>query len=242
MRRGAPLAHPPRVLEAPATGRGRGPTGVVSHFALFLVALGCHRDTATPPAPSPSTEIRAASPSREAPAAGFKLAEAPPLPENPEQGRRAQAQWSEHLAREEEERQAAFDRSRLGAHRAILAELRAVAQRCWAPLNRRELETREQELARDVGKVDKKIAAVDPWGNSSRLLPAYATVRAHLARCPEAMRAALAGNPQELAETKDALTRGFAPIVTWLQEIAEDPEEKEAGERGRAAEGTKTRD
>jgi hypothetical protein len=215
--------------------RGRRPGGVVPVFCLSLacLAFGCQRrGSSPPPAAAESGLSHAPNGPR---GAGFKLADAPPLPENPAQGQRAQAEWRQHLAREEEERQAAFDRRRLTEHRGIVAGLRATASSCRAVSNRRELEKRTQILARAVTALDKQIAALDPWGNSSRLLPSYATLRDQLARrCPEAMEAALNGAPNDLAETKRALAAGFSEIAKWLEEIAEDEKEPAEPDEERA--------
>src|SRR5262249_53860215 len=47
------------------------------------------------------------------------------LPEDPVEGKRAEAQWREHMADEEHERQIAFDGQRVAAHRSVVALLLA---------------------------------------------------------------------------------------------------------------------
>ena len=101
-------------MAATSTSHGRqGPRGrsliralaVVAVAAVLATVSGCRR---------PSVAVAADAKSQPPPAPP------PPLPEDPVLGAKSTAQWREHLAFEERERQLHYDRDRMKDHRAVL--------------------------------------------------------------------------------------------------------------------------
>jgi len=149
-----------------------------------------------------------------------------PLPEDPEAGRRAEAQWREHLEEEEEGRQNGFDRRRLQQHRALIGRIKAVrAQIARAP-SLAALTKTQRELPARVALLRQGIEQIDPWGATSRLLPDYKAVVDLLANsyC-EAKAEALRGNNAALAAVNLAIDDHFKAFETKLEHAAESRDE-----------------
>src|SRR6476661_5191136 len=96
--------------------------GVTLHRAVVLAACALGvvtscRGTSAPPAPQES--VQRAAPVTP-PAAATASADPSRLPEDAVAGKKSEAQWREHMAFEERERQMGFDRERLKEHRAVL--------------------------------------------------------------------------------------------------------------------------
>jgi hypothetical protein len=149
-----------------------------------------------------------------------------PLPEDPEAGKRAEAQWQEHLEEEEEGRQLGFDRRRLKQHRALVSRIKAVrAQIARAP-SLPAVAKIGRELPARIGVLREGVEQIDPWGVTSRLLPDYRVVVELLASnyC-EAKAEALRGNPAALIEANRVIDEHLEVIAAKLEQAAESEEE-----------------
>lgn len=88
-------------------------------------------------------------------------------------GKRSEAQWREHLAHEDRERQLARDRHALVHHRAIVAMLvraRRQVARAQAPASLRAAQSR---IATVDSAIEQHLAKINLWGNVSPLTAIY---------------------------------------------------------------------
>jgi hypothetical protein len=226
---------------------------VSGRIAVILVALllGC-QEQGPAPQPTAATQPSAvvqpsgvvqpseagASPIAQAPRRALPpgAVEPPTLPEDPEAGARATAQWREHLAHEEEERQMFFDRPRLAQHRAIARTLEQVRARYDRAKTERAVERARQAAAHALEDVARRVKALDPQGVNSRLLPNYAALQAVFgSEYAEARLAALRGDAAPLTKAREIVEPSFGVIEKWLEEAAgEDDEEEREREREKA--------
>jgi hypothetical protein len=182
--------------------------------ALALTA--CH---STPPKP-----VAPRDPDRDlAPRSSAALAStAPSLPEDPLAGQRSTLQWREHLAHEEEERQMIFDRTRLSEHRALVKLLQAARARYDGAKDANAVERTRADMPQRLSEIERRVHDLDPWGNSSRLLPAYGALQQALgATYAEAKLAALRGDKHPLEQVRRSFDDHVEKIDKWLEEVAE---------------------
>lgn len=212
--------------------------------ASLLGASGCPRqsaDVTKAPGVAPSVATRADAPvlraRAEPDAASGLLAnhvsqaplgpsslDAAPLPEDPEAGKRAEAQWREHLEKEEEERQVNFDRRRLKEHRALIRGINATRARVKDARSLSAFAKVEAALPAQLEQLREGIRKIDPWGVTSRLLPDYQALVTLLGGSyGEAKAEALRGDPAALAKANAE----FNARVEHMKELLEEAEESE---------------
>lgn len=203
----------------------------------FVLIAACHKPAAEPLPPAPQSPVLAQT-AKPAPASGLDskaprratppgAVEPPQLPEDPVAAQRAEAQWREHLDREEEERQMLFDRPRLKQHRAVVRALKAVRTSYDRAKNDAALTKARTAAGSHLESVQKQVGELDPWGVNSRLLPEYRALQESLANAyPDAKGAALSGDKAALESARSSVDQHLRAIAGWLEE-AEHGEEEE---------------
>ena len=212
-------------------------------LALLVGASGCSRQSAAPaPARGDTSALAAAdAAAQRAPAQAPAAAAAPstdraqaplgpstvnaaPLPEDPDAGKLAEAQWREHLAYEERERVLNFDRRKLKEHHALFRRIKAVRARVTGARTLSAVAKVQSELPQQVEQLQSGIKQVDPWGVTSRLLPDYqALVSLLQGPLAEAKAEALRGHPEALS----AANASFNERLEHMEELLEEAEESE---------------
>jgi len=157
---------------------------------------------------------------------GASTVDATALPEDPEAGKRAEAQWREHLDEEEEGRQLGFDRRRLKQHRALIRRIKATRARVNGARTLPAITKVQADLPAQVALLRRDVEQIDPWGVTSRLLPDYQALVTLLAGDYGAAKAeALRGQPAALAEANKAFDEHLELMEKKLEQAAESEEE-----------------
>jgi hypothetical protein len=187
-------------------------------LSLVLVTAACERNPASvagkTQAPATSASSTAAS-SPPAPPPGN-------LPEDADAGKKASAEWHQHLAHEEEERQLGYDRHRLPQHRGVVKLLMETRRRYDAAGTKGAVLSAEKAFRATVPDLDARLDAIDHWGVSSKVLPDYrALVTTFSEAYPNARSAALAGDTSALERVKGDVEARFKAIDAWLHEAEE---------------------
>lgn len=184
----------------------------------LIAASACNRTGAPPMRESPRVAEPALPPS-----ARLATRDVSGLPEDPVLGKLAEAQWNEHLEREERERQLAFDRPRLSKHRAIVSELARARSRYDRAATKELVSKACADVPRQVERIKQHVNELDPWGVNSRLLGDYAALEELLERdYPDAKLAALAGDSRPLAAARAEFERHVRTIADWLEATEEE--------------------
>ena len=150
------------------------------------------------------------------------MARADPMPpEDPAAGAKSTAQWRQHLAAEERERQLQFDGQRLKQHRAVVKLLTAARARFDRAKSKAAVLSAQKRLPPVVEEIQRRIKQIDRWGNNSRLLVDYDTyVKALSAHYPAARIDMLEGHPAALDTIRGQLDEVTKRINSWLAEAA----------------------
>ena len=150
------------------------------------------------------------------------VARADPMPpEDPAAGAKSTAQWRQHLAAEERERQLQFDGQRLKQHRAVVKLLTAARARFDRAKSKAAVLSAQKRLPPVVEEIQRRIKQIDRWGNNSRLLVDYDTyVKALSAHYPAARIDMLEGHPAALDTIRGQLDEVTKRINSWLAEAA----------------------
>ena len=150
------------------------------------------------------------------------VARADPMPpEDPAVGAKSTAQWRQHLAAEERERQLQFDGQRLKQHRAVVKLLTAARARFDRAKSKAAVLSAQKRLLPVVEEIQRRIKQIDRWGNNSRLLVDYDTyVKALSAHYPAARIDMLEGHPAALDTIRGQLDEVTKRINSWLAEAA----------------------
>jgi hypothetical protein len=185
-------------------------------FSL-VCAVGCQRRSSQPAAPAASATPVSAT------------VRDGRLPEDPIAGARAVALWREHLAEEERERKALYDRRRLPDHQAVLAFLRQT-QGSYDRANSKSavLQVR-RALAPGLVGMRLRLDKIDHWGGSSNVLVDYQRLLDAFADSyPAARIAALQGDSHELSALQAEASSRLEKITGWLAFVAQTGAETEA--------------
>jgi hypothetical protein len=210
-------------------------------LAWLVAASGCARQSVDLP-PAPRNESRDVAPApHDAPSAppepsatravsqapvGASTVNAAALPEDLEAGKRAEAQWREHLDEEEEGRQLGFDRRRLKQHRALIRRIRTTRARVSGARTLPALAKVQGDLPAQIALLRRDVEQIDPWGVTSRLLPDYSALVSLLAGdYGEAKAEALRGQPAALAAANKAFDEHLELMEKKLEQAAESEEE-----------------
>jgi hypothetical protein len=186
-----------------------------------VLATGCRQSTDAPrPAASaalpPSSSAPVADPSR--------------LPEDPVAGKAAEAQWREHLAEEEHERQIAFDGQRIKAHRGVVTLFTAAQTQYDRAQNEGALKKARADMVGRVAEIRRRVTEIDHHGVSSHLLKDYEALEALLsADYADAKLTALQGDGHRLEDVKSRFAQHMKAIAEWLEEVEEEEHEHEHG-------------
>jgi hypothetical protein len=200
--------------------------------------VACHKDE---PEPSVHSAPVAAPLAPRSEATASSASDPARLPEDEEAGLRAQAEWREHLAFEEEERQLMFDRQRLKAHAAIVALAKGARARYDAARSAAAALAMQKTIARQMQVLRQRVNELDPWGVNSRLLEDYAWLAATLeGPYADAVGASFDGDGERRAQLGAEFDGRMVTIADWLHKAAESEAEGEAGRererRGRESE------
>jgi hypothetical protein len=154
--------------------------------------------------------------------AAVGVARADPMPpEDPVAGSKSTAQWRQHLADEERERQLQFDGQRLKQHRAVLKLLTAARARYDRARSKAAVLSAQKRLPPVVEEAQRRIKQIDRWGNNSRLLVDYDTyLKALSTHYPAARIAMLEGHRAALDTIRGQLDEVTKRIQSWLAEAA----------------------
>jgi len=175
---------------------------------------------ASRPAPAP---LHANPPAARADAGGgpTRTADMPRLPEDPEAGRRSQAQWRQHLDHEEYERQLAFDKRSLAQHRTVVARLRRARARLDGARSAAAVKGLADETGGAVTELRLRIERLDHWGVNSRLLGEYdALVKILDGNYAAGRIAELGRDPRPMAALRAEWDRHMKVVDDWLTEAA----------------------
>jgi hypothetical protein len=157
---------------------------------------------------------------------GAQPPDAGTLPEDADAGARAVAEWRQHLEREELERRLSYDRRKLVQHRAVLKTLRDAQRSFDVATSERAVLAAERRFTTTVPTLEKDFDAIDPHGDSSKVLSDYRKLVKTLAGpYPRARRSALSGDTAELSRLGEELDARFRAIDAWLREAAESEDE-----------------
>ncbi len=147
------------------------------------------------------------------------------LPEDPVAGKKSEAQWREHLAHEEHERQVRYDKRRLPQHREVVKLLRQARARFDRAKTPAVIAAARARVAITINDVQRRIAVIDRWGDSSNLLKNYEAVLAILTDpYPAAQIVAMTGDAQTLAALRADLDQHMKEIADWLEKVEHEKE------------------
>ena len=149
------------------------------------------------------------------------------LPEDPDAGARASAEWHEHLQREERERRLGYDRRKLPQHHEVLKVLEAARRRYDHASSAGAVSSAEEAFRAQVPKLEQRFDAIDHWGVSSKVLPDYRQLVTTFSDAyPKARSAALAGDATALEQVGRDVDARFRAIDDWLREAAASEDEE----------------
>ena len=151
----------------------------------------------------------------------------PMPPEDPAKAAKSTAQWREHLAAEDRERKALYDRAHLKEHRAVLKLLVAARARYDRAKTKAAVLAVQKKLPAATDDVRRRMAQIDHWGNNSNLLSDYDAYLKTLGDSYPAGRiAALEGTAAPLEAVRRELDQRTRHIKDWLAEVAASEKEK----------------
>jgi len=181
-------------------------------------AAACNQHRPTPaPTPSALTSVAAAD-------RALALSSVPSdrLPEDPDAGARALAQWHEHLVEEERERKAVFDRRRIKEHRQVLASLREARGRYDRATTEAQLRALQADFPRASAATRALIQKLDPWHNSSAVVDDYQALLDTLTDgYPASRLRALSGSKEEQDRLRGEIDARLQKITDWLASAEE---------------------
>ena len=148
-------------------------------------------------------------------AAGAGPRRHPPLPEDPELGRKATQQWQEHEEEEERNRQRCFDHERRPQHRAVLAALERLRKGYDRAKSRTEIAAALARATREAPALREQIDQIDPWQNSSLLVADDAALLDLLTQPPAG---AQGGDAAELKALRGELRQRSQQLQQKLKE------------------------
>lgn len=178
----------------------------------LVCASGCQRRSSQPAAPAMSA----------APVSAVSATVADGrLPEDPIAGARAVALWREHLAEEERERKALYDRRRLPDHQAVLSFLRKTKGSYDTATSKGAVLQLRRSLAPSLAATRLRLDKIDHWGGSSNVLVDYQRLLDAFADSyPNARIAALEGDGGKLAALQGEATSRLEKVADWLAFVA----------------------
>ena len=182
-------------------------------LALLVGAAGCQRRSSQPAPPAASaTPVNAVS----------AMALDGRLPEDPVAGARAVALWREHLAEEERERKALYDRRRLPDHEVVVAFLRQTQSRYDRAKSKAAVLELRRALAPALSGMRLRLDKIDHWGGSSNVLVDYQRLLDAFADpYPSARIAALQGDDRALSALQAEASSRLEKIANWLAFVAQ---------------------
>jgi hypothetical protein len=184
------------------------------------LAGGCRRMSLARPFDGGAAGAPPAVASDQAPRAGD--AGASGLPEDPEAGRKSEAQWRKHMEWEERERQLSFDKNRIPQHRAVIQKLAAARARYDGAKTKAAVERVRAEMPALRQDLQARATEIDHWHVNSPLLADYDAEMADLERAyPDAKLAALAGDAKPLRELRARLDQRKKRMTEWLADAKE---------------------
>jgi hypothetical protein len=182
--------------------------------ALLITALtsalyGCRRD-----AGDKASENAGASP---APAdmAAPKPRSQPPVPEDPELGRKATDPWQEQEEEEQRNRQRCFDFEHRPQHRTVLAALERLRKAYDRAKSKTQIAAAQARATREAPALREQIDQIDPWQNSSLLVADQAALLDLLTQ-PSA--GAQSGDAAELKALRGELRQRLQSLQQKLKE------------------------
>lgn len=188
-------------------------------LALALAGGGCRRMSLARPLDGGRAPTAAAV-SDQAPRAGD--AGASGLPEDPEAGRKSEAQWRKHMDWEERERQLSFDKNRIPQHRAVIQRLAAARARYDRANTKAAVERVRSEMPALRQDLQARTAEIDHWHVNSPLLADYDAEIGDLESAyPDAKLAALSGDGKPLRAVRARLDQRKKKMAEWLADAKE---------------------
>lgn len=187
-------------------------------LALALAGGGCRRVSLARPLDSGGAPSAAVS--DQAPRVG----DAGPsgLPEDPEAGRKSEAQWRQHMEWEERERQLSFDKNRIPQHRAVLQRLASMRARYDRAKSQAAVERVRAEMPAFRQDLKARTTEIDHWHANSPLLADYDAEMAELESAyPDAKLAALSGDAKPLRALRARMDERKKKMTKWLADAKE---------------------
>ncbi len=200
--------------------------------AVLALAVACGRESSVPTraasAPAETAKAHTANAPAASPVKGSRL------PEDPIAGERSEQQWREHKAKEEIERQLAFDYDRLPQHRAVVRLIGNARKRYDRARTEAAVARVKSTIAARTAEVRRRAKAIDPWGVTSPLLPDYEALATSLeSGYVDARIAAIEGDAQALEAARADFDARLEKIADWLAKV----EREKGGEFGRGRAG-----
>jgi hypothetical protein len=144
------------------------------------------------------------------------------LPEDPDAGRKSEAEWRRHMDWEERERQLSFDKNRIPQHRAVIQRLAAARARYDRAKTKAAVERVRADMPALQQDLQARATEIDHWHVNSPLLADYDAEMAELdGAYPDAKLAALAGDAQPLRALRARMDQRKKKIAEWLADAKE---------------------
>lgn len=158
---------------------------------------------------------------------GAQVLDSSQVKEDPVAGKKAQAEYLKHLAREDRHRQLLFDRQHMRQHRAVLAGLMKARARYEKVRSKRALDSARQEVGIMLDDVRQKMRDIDEWRNGSKVFDGYdVLIEIIEADYPVALQASLKGSKRGLIDVRRAFDVQAKKLWSWLAEAAKEPDEE----------------
>lgn len=149
------------------------------------------------------------------------------IKEDPVAGKKAEAAYLKHLAREDRHIWLLFDRQHLREHKAVLAGLMKARARYERVRSVRALERAQPEVAMMLDDVRQKMRDIDEWRNGSKIFGDYdVLIKLIETGYPAALQASLKGNKRTLRGVRREFDVQAQKVRSWLAEAAREPEEE----------------
>lgn len=144
------------------------------------------------------------------------------LPEDPEAGRKSEAEWRRHMDWEERERELSFDKNRIPQHRAVIQKLAAARARYDRAKTKAAVERVRAEMPALRQDLQARATEIDHWRVNSPLLADYDGEMTDLdAAYPDAKLAALSGDAKPLQAVRARMDQREMKMAKWLEEAKE---------------------
>lgn len=147
--------------------------------------------------------------------------------EDPVAGKKAEAEFLKHLAREDRHLWLLFDRQHIRQHQAVMAGLIKARARYERARSQRGLDSARQDVGVLLDDIRRKMRDIDEWRNGSKIFGDYdVLIKIIEVDYPSALQASLKGNKRALLDVRRAFDAQLKKLRAWLAEAAMEPEDE----------------